>query len=200
MREKLIKAYDWIVKYFMYFICAAVVGWIYEVLVIMFENHHGFQNRGVLFGPYLPIYGFGMLVLMLTVNPIRKMKLEKISSASTILAFCVKFILAFIAAFIVTSLVELVASYMISPTSWEYVKNGKNNPPWFYSANDGYVINFQGRIALKSSLRFGIGSMFLLYVLQPLIDKFSGKERVFKIVGRILLIFFIIDCIVTFIF
>ncbi|MCR5736074.1 MAG: putative ABC transporter permease [Eubacterium sp.] len=199
MREKLMNGYDWIVKYFMYFICAAVVGWIYEVLTIMLENHHGFQNRGVLFGPYLPIYGFGMLIVMATVNPIRKMKLEKISSVSTILAFCVKFILAFIAAFVVTSLVELVASYIISPTSWEYVENGKNNAPWFYSAKEGYDINFQGRIALKSSLRFGIGSMFLLYGLQPLINKFSTKAKAFKFVGSVLLLVFVIDCIVTFV-
>lgn len=182
----------------MYFICAAVIGWIYEVLTIMLENHHGFQNRGVLFGPYLPIYGFGMLVLMVTVNPVRNMKLEKISSVSTIFSFVVKLVLAFIAAFIVTSLVELTASYIINPTSWEYVGNEKNNPPWFYSANEGYGINFQGRIALKSSLRFGIGSMFLLYVLQPLIDKVSTKNKVFKTFGSMLLIAFLVDCIVTF--
>ena len=78
MKEKLGKSYDWVIKYFMFFICVAMVGWIYEVLVIMFENHHGFQNRGVLYGPYLPVYGFGMLILMVTVNPVRNMKLEKI--------------------------------------------------------------------------------------------------------------------------
>ena len=199
MKEKLTKVYDLLIKYFMFFWCAAVVGWIYEVLTIMLENHHGFQNRGVLFGPYLPIYGFGMLVLMVTVNPVRNMKLEKISSVSTILAFVIKLILAFVAAFIVTSVVELAASYIINPTSWEYVKNGENNPPWYYSANEGYGINFQGRIALKSSLRFGIGSIFLLYILQPLVNKFSTKKKVFNTVGSLLMIIFVIDCIVTFI-
>ena len=199
MREKVIKNYDLTIRYFMYFIGAAVVGWIYEVLTIMLENHHGFQNRGMLYGPYLPIYGFAMLILIVTVEPICRMKLEKISSVSIILAFAVRMILAFIAAFIITSLVELAVSYMLSPTSWEYVENGTSNPPWYYSANEGYNINFQGRIALKSSLRFGIGSIFLLYGLEPIIDKFSTKNKVFKIVGTLLLIVFIIDCIVTFI-
>ncbi|MBE5957794.1 MAG: hypothetical protein E7254_02900 [Lachnospiraceae bacterium] len=200
MKEKLLNGYDWMIKYYMYFICAAMVGWIYEVLVIMFENHNGFQNRGVLYGPYLPIYGFGMLILIITVKPICKMKLEKVSSHSVILAFVVKFILAFIAAFLITSLVELAVSYMVSPNSWEYVENGTNNPLWFYSADDGYNINFQGRIALKSSLRFGIGSIFLLYVLEPIIDKFSTKKKAFKIVGSLLLITILIDCIITFLF
>ena len=198
MKEKLGKSYDWVIKYFMFFICVAMVGWIYEVLVIMFENHHGFQNRGVLYGPYLPVYGFGMLILMVTVNPVRNMKLEKITSISPVLAFIIKFILAFVSAFIVTSLVELIASYMISPTSWGYVENGKRNSPWYYSASEGYEVNFQGRIALKSSLRFGIGSMFLLYLLQPAIQKFSTKKKVFKIVGSLLLVVFVADCIITF--
>ena len=117
---------------------------------------------------------------------------------SPVLAFIIKFILAFVSAFIVTSLVELIASYMINLTSWEYVENGKRNSPWYYSASEGYEVNFQGRIALKSSLRFGIGSMFLLYLLQPAIQKFSTKKKVFKIVGSLLLVVFVADCIITF--
>ena len=197
MKEKVLKCYDWIIRYFMYFICASLIGWIYEVLTIMFENHHGFQNRGMLYGPYLPIYGFGMLVLIVTVDPIRRMNLGKNTSISATTLFVVKIILVFLAAFVVTSTVELAASYIISPTSWEYIGNGQKNPPWFYSADEGYDINFQGRIALKSSLRFGMGSVFLLYVLLPAIDSFSTKKKPFKIVGSLLLLFFIIDCMAT---
>lgn len=41
----------------------AFVGWIYEVTWLLIFRHE-FENRGVLFGPYLPIYGFGMLILI----------------------------------------------------------------------------------------------------------------------------------------
>lgn len=191
-KEKLIKSYTWIIKIYMYFICASVIGWIYEVLIVMFENHNGFQNRGMLAGPYLPIYGFGMWILMITVNPIRNMKLNKISSSSKTMEFIIKLILAFIAAFVITTLVELIGSYMINPTSWD-------NGPWYYGVEEGYKINFQGRIALKSSLRFGAGSLVLIYVLQPLIDIFSRKKKLFTIVSSALLIVFLIDCIMTFI-
>lgn len=191
-KEKLIKSYIWITKIYMYFICASVVGWIYEVLIVMFENHNGFQNRGLLFGPYLPIYGFGMWILMITVNPICKMKLKKISSKSKTTEFIIKLILAFIAAFVITTLVELVGSYIINPNSWD-------DGPWYYGVDEGYKINYQNRIALKSSLRFGAGSLFLLYVLQPLIDKFSRKKKLFTIVSSALLIVFLIDCIMTFV-
>ena len=191
-KEKLIKSYTWITKICMYFICASVIGWIYEVLVVMFENHHGFQNRGMLNGPYLPIYGFGMWILMITVNPIRKVEFKKISLKSKRLEFIIKLILAFIAAFVITTLVELIGSYIINPTSWD-------NGPWYYGVDEGYKINYQNRIALKSSLRFGAGSLFLLYVLQPLIDKFSEKRKLFTIVSSTLLVIFLIDCIMTFV-
>lgn len=42
----------------------ALIGWIYEVSwYLIFQNK--FVNRGVLFGPFLPIYGFGILILLL---------------------------------------------------------------------------------------------------------------------------------------
>lgn len=41
----------------------ALFGWIYEVLLILIRSHK-FENRGVLFGPFLPIYGFGVLLLL----------------------------------------------------------------------------------------------------------------------------------------
>ena len=42
----------------------ALIGWIYEVTLILIREHI-FENRGVLFGPFLPIYGFGGLILLL---------------------------------------------------------------------------------------------------------------------------------------
>ena len=40
---------------FLMFMTCALLGWIYEVLVGIFETHMGYVNRGLLFGPYLPI-------------------------------------------------------------------------------------------------------------------------------------------------
>lgn len=42
----------------------ALIGWIYEVSWYLIVKHT-FINRGVLFGPFLPIYGFGILILLL---------------------------------------------------------------------------------------------------------------------------------------
>ena len=42
-------------EYVLYFWVYAVIGWIYEVVLETFIYRWGFRNRGVLFGPWLPV-------------------------------------------------------------------------------------------------------------------------------------------------
>jgi len=48
--------------YTLLFLFFGVIGWLYEV-TLAFLYGYGFVNRGFLFGPYLPLYGFGALLL-----------------------------------------------------------------------------------------------------------------------------------------
>ena len=60
MKSKTIK----ISEYYLIFCVYALIGWLYEVLWMRFVvAPHKWINRGVLIGPFLPIYGFGMLLL-----------------------------------------------------------------------------------------------------------------------------------------
>ena len=52
-------------EYVLFFWIYAVIGWIYEVVLETFIYRWGFSNRGVLFGPWLPVYGFGATVFLL---------------------------------------------------------------------------------------------------------------------------------------
>ena len=72
----------------------ALIGWLYEVLWMWFvvpPKH--FVNRGVLFGPFLPIYGFGMLILLFFLHKFMKKKhtlsnpLYLITSTITLVSF-----------------------------------------------------------------------------------------------------------------
>ncbi|MBR3362839.1 MAG: putative ABC transporter permease [Bacilli bacterium] len=51
----------------------ALIGWIYEVSWYLIVDNT-FVNRGVLFGPFLPIYGFGILILLLLLRGFMKKK------------------------------------------------------------------------------------------------------------------------------
>ena len=71
MKKNLEKFYN----YYIMFVVYCLVGWLYEVLWMKFVvPPFKFINRGVLFGPFLPIYGFGMIILILLLNKFMKRK------------------------------------------------------------------------------------------------------------------------------
>ena len=71
----------------------------------------------------------------------------------------------FLLTMITATALELLTSYLCEWTmgSW----------PW--QTYKDYAINFEGRIALSPSIRFGIGGVVFLYVIQPFLDKLAAK-------------------------
>lgn len=57
------------------FVVYGFIGWLYEVLWYIIVRGE-FVNRGVLFGPCLPIYGFGMLILILLLSKYKSKRHE----------------------------------------------------------------------------------------------------------------------------
>src|SRR6056297_831032 len=93
-------------KYFMYFMMYAIVGWFYEVFLEVVVYKWGFSNRGVLFGPYLPIYGFGALVFILLFYKLSQKKqplLKRIASVFIVLLGCA----------VAATIMELTTSYAL---------------------------------------------------------------------------------------
>lgn len=59
--------------YYIIFLVYALIGWLYEVFLLWFVmSPYKFVNRGVLLGPFLPIYGFGVLLLLLCLKKFMK--------------------------------------------------------------------------------------------------------------------------------
>ncbi len=165
-----------------YFTFYSLIGWCYEVFLEVVVYRWGFTNRGVLFGPYTPVYGVGALAFLLLVYPlIRDKKGRK------------KFLympLVFLLCMAIATGIELLTSYILEFAigSW----------PWQTYAD--YAINFQARVALNPSVRFGLGGVLFLYVLQPLFEKVTARlgEKGTKILAIGFLCMFLIDCIYTF--
>ena len=73
---------------------------------------------------------------------------------------------------------------------------------WDYT-NEGP--NFQGRIALKSSVRFGLIGMAVLYGVWPVLDKLfvslkNKRPQVFGLISYLLIGLFLMDVIARFFF
>lgn len=149
-------------KYVLEFFIYSMFGWIYEVAIEYFQFHHGFVNRGFCFGPYLPIYGTGALICIIGLKNIYQKK--RFIHISKDKSFNITPIFMFFAIMFVCTFVELLGSYIMEMCTDSFM--------WNYS---NYFLNFQGRIALNPSLRFGLGSMFFVYIIHPLFLKLTNS-------------------------
>ena len=155
------------------FLLYAMVGWIYETVLEVLIYRTGFSNRGFLLGPYLPVYGVGALLFLVMLYPWKKEKKFGIWTP----------VVVFLGSMLIATIVELITSYGLSHFGIEL---------WNY---DHYSFNFQGRIALNPSVRFGLGGLIFLYGLQPLFDKIIGKQtdKMVKVLGVVIVAVLLVD-------
>ncbi|MDD3218677.1 MAG: DUF975 family protein [Lachnospiraceae bacterium] len=131
------------------FFCFSLIGWLWEVSLHLVSDGV-FVNRGVLHGPWLPIYGTGGVLILVVLNKFRENP-----------------VVEFIAAVILCGCVEYYTSYYL-----EMAHNGQKW--WDYS---GYFLNLNGRICAEGLLVFGLGGMAIVYLLAPMLDNYFRKIK-----------------------
>lgn len=120
----------------------AFIGWCIEVCYMTLETGQ-YQNRGFLNMPICPIYGFGVLMVVIFFRPL----------SHTILPL-------FIVTTILCTTFELLVGLGMEKlfhTRW-----------WDYSCEK---FNYKGYICLKVSLLWGFGCVLVVRVVHPLIEK-----------------------------
>lgn len=168
--------------WFLYFILYSVIGWVYEIFLEVVVYQWGYSDRGVLHGPYCPVYGVGALAFLLCFHRLMAQKEPRWLRL-------LKPLIIFLGCMAVATGIELVTSYLL-----EWLTGS-----WPWQTYVDYGMNFQGRIALSPSVRFGLGGVFFLFVLQPLFQRMVSalsptvRTRVF----RIILFLFLLDCAFT---
>ncbi len=153
------------------FFTMSIFGWLWEVSLTLITEGT-LANRGVNYGPWLPIYGTGCVLILLLLNKFRyKPRLE------------------FVASIVLCGLVEYITSVWL-----QYAHDGQKW--WDYS---GYFLNINGRVCAEGLLVFGIGGIAVVYVLAPLIDNIARKIKPTVIVPvcTALVICFLADCTVA---
>lgn len=126
----------------MMFFLLSFMGWVWEVSLHLITDG-AFVNRGVLHGPWLPIYGCGSVLMLLLLNRFRKNP-------------ALEFILIMVLCGSVEYFTSLFLEIAHGGTRW-----------WDYT---GYFLNLHGRICAEGLLVFGIGGMAIVYVLAPFLD------------------------------
>lgn len=122
------------------FFLYSFAGWCCEVVFAACKTGR-FVNRGFLFGPMCPIYGFGVVAAVLLIEPIRAHWLQ---------------------AYLVAVFVPTVLEYIVG---WGAVKL-LHTRLWDYSR---MPLNIGGHVCLLFSLVWGLGCLIIVYLLQPLV-------------------------------
>ena len=132
-----------IVIFFMF----CIIGWLWEVSLHLITDGT-FVNRGVLHGPWLPIYGTGGTMILLLLYRFRE-----------------KPWLEFLMAVILAGAVEYL-------TSWQLEVMHGGTQWWNY---DNYYLNINGRVCAEGLLVFGLGGAAVVYFLAPMIDNLVSR-------------------------
>ena len=154
-----------------YFLIYSVLGYVLEVSRCSIIEKK-LVNRGFLFGPWIPLYGFGVLLILVSTFPVRE-----------------NVFLTFLVATFVCAVLEY-------STSWVMEKIFKIKW-WDYSKI--YKYNLNGRICLNHCLAFGAAGPLIVYWFQPFLESLVLKipflPRVLIVV--VFLVFFVLDVIAS---
>ena len=168
--------------WFLYFILYAVFGWLYEVFLEVVVYGWGFTNRGVLWGPWCPVYGVGAFAFLLCFRRLALCRNPVWLRRSRVF-------LIFLGSMAVATAIELATSYLLEAVTGSW--------PW--QTYENYSMNFQGRVALSPSIRFGLGGVLFLFVLQPLFENLVSilPPRLRRMLFWLTAILFFTDCALT---
>lgn len=120
------------------FFMLSFTGWLWEALIYFIQEGQ-FINRGVLFGPWLPVYGCGGIALTMLLR-----------------GWGQKPVRVFFLSMLICSVLEYLVSWCLERV-WGI--------RWWDYSND--FLNISGRICLWGSLMFGLGGWLLVCYIVP---------------------------------
>ena len=157
---------------FLIFLTGCLVGWIYEK-IFYWVTEGLLRNRGILYGPWLPIYGVGALSIY-AMKPVKNQP-----------------VLLFLLCAAVSGIVEYIIGYaglhFFGLRLWDY---------------RGLLLNIDGIICLRSVLSFALMGLIFHYRLEPAAERLVKKLHPGTVHNTclFLLLLFLADCVLSALF
>lgn len=157
---------------FLIFLGGCVVGWIYEEVFYWFTEGL-LRNRGILYGPWLPIYGIGALGIY-AMKPLKKNP-------------ALLFLLCTVVSGVVEYIIGYAGVYFLGMRLWDY---------------RGLLWNLDGIICFRSMVSFGVMGLAFHYLLEPMGERLfmNADPDAVRRGCRVLLVIFLADCVLSALF
>ena len=129
---------------FWLFIIGSILGYIFEMIVVLFQKGYFESRQGLIYGPFTPVYGIGAIIYYLVLNKVKTRNKLKIFFITMILGGAIEYISSFI------------QEKAFGTISWDY----------------SYLIfNLNGRTSLLHCTYWGIAGVLYVTFIEPLIEK-----------------------------
>lgn len=168
-KKKILKE---LITIFLVFIIGSILGYIFEMIVVLFQKGYFESRQGLIYGPFTPVYGIGGIIYYIAFKLI-KTKDKRI---------------VFLTSMLLGGITEYLCSYIqekaFGTISWDY----------------SYLkFNINGRTSLLHCTYWGIAGVLYISYIEPFIEKLSQKlnNNWLKIVTVILSIFMIFNITVS---
>lgn len=142
-----------------YFCIYSFLGYLMESIYISLIEKK-WHSSGLLDGPYIPLYGFGSIILIILSSYIQH---------------------SFILTFIISSLLLTILEYLTSL----YLEIVFHRHIWDYSH---YPCNYHGRICLFYSILWGFLSLIFIYYIHPWLTSFISFNEATSFLSFIIII------------
>lgn len=145
-----VNKFDKFIKVFIIFMIGSVIGYVVEMIVALVQNGYIESRQGLLYGPFTPVYGIGIIVYYIFFNKI-KTRDKKIV-----------FLLSMLIGGITEYLCSFIQEKVFGTISWEYSE---------------WLFNINGRTTLIHCTYWGIAGLLYVSYIEPLIPKIENAIR-----------------------
>ncbi len=157
-----------IIKLFVIFMIGSIIGYVVEMIVALVQNGHFVSRQGLLYGPFTPVYGIGILVYYVFFTFVKNRNKGII----------------FISSMILGGITEYLCSYIqekvFGTVSWDY---------------SSWLFNINGRTTLIHCTYWGLAGLLYTSYIEPLIPRIEEfvKSHKVKIMASSIAVFMIFN-------
>ncbi len=153
---------------FWVFIIGSILGYIYEMILVLLQKGYFESRQGLIYGPFIPVYGIGGIVYYIILNNVKTKNKAKIFLITAVLGGTTEYLCSF------------VQEKVFGTISWDY---------------SYLTFNLNGRTSLLHCTYWGIAGILYSLYISPKIEKLKENinKNSLRIITIVLTIFMIWD-------
>lgn len=131
---------------FLIFMIGSVIGYIVEMIVCLVQKGYFESRQGLLYGPFTPVYGIGIIIYYIAFNFIKTRDKKKVFLITMLIGGIIEYLLSFL------------QEKIFGTVSWDY---------------SNWIFNINGRTTLIHCTYWGIAGILYVTYIEPLIPRFE---------------------------